>query len=582
MRPHLLRLLAVTTASAALVACRGEDPGPAGANGAATTGGTVVIAVPTDVDILLPPLVVSLEGKKASDMLFDHLAEIGPKLNTVGDEGFEPQLAERWTWAADSMSIAFHLNPKARWHDGRPVRAEDVKFTHATYAAPETGSPHAQSVADIDSVSVRDSLTAVVWFKRRSPEQFFTAVYHMHILPAHLLAGVPRTELKSSPFARQPVGSGRFRFARWVPGERLELVADTAHYRGRAKLDRVVWSVAPDFTAASSKLFAGEADFFEVMRPEMMPQLARNASLKAVPYPALQIGFLLFNERDPKANARPNVMFADRNVRRALTMSLDRKLMLRTVLDSLGYVGLGPFTRTQASADETIPQLPFDLARARATLDSAGWRDANGDGVREKGGRPLEFTIMVPSSSKNRVRYAVLIQDQLKQVGARVHIEEMDFNAFNEHLRRRDFDAVVDGRALDPSPGVVRESWTRAAVRAKDGANYGSYESAAFDAALDSAVVAAEPARSRAHFRRAYETINEDAPAVWLYELRQVAGAHKRLNITGVRADAWWAGIADWTIPADQRIERDRLGLPKAARTTEAAGAVSVAGVGRP
>jgi peptide/nickel transport system substrate-binding protein len=344
----------------------------------------------------------------------------------------------------------------------------------------------------------------------------------------------------------------------------MELVADTAHYRGRAKLDRVVFSIAPDFTAATTKLFAGEADFFEVLRPEQLPELAKNASLKAVPYSGLDVGFLLFNQRDPAARARPHPVLGDRQVRRALTMALDRETMVRSVLDSFGSVPLGPFVRAQSGADTTLPRLAYDPARAAALLDSAGWRDTDGDGMREKGGRPLGFSLIVPNSSKNRMRYAVLIQDQLKRAGVAVKIEELEFGTFAERQMKRKFDAVMDGRHLDPSPTVLEQSWGSAAARATESSNYSSYANATFDALLDSAGASADPAKSRAYLSRAYRTIIEDAPAAWLYEPRMVAGAHKRIQISGMRADAWWAGIADWTIPAGERIPRDRIGLPAA------------------
>src|SRR5689334_5611113 len=87
----------------ALAACGGSDSGRGGAAGA--TGGTVVVAAPAEPDILLPPLVGTTQGKQVVDLLFDHLAEIGDSLNTVGDAGFRPELADRWEWSADSMSV---------------------------------------------------------------------------------------------------------------------------------------------------------------------------------------------------------------------------------------------------------------------------------------------------------------------------------------------------------------------------------------------------------------------------------------------------------------------------------------------
>lgn len=550
----------VIAALSLLAACGGGERRGATTAGAGDVGGTVVISTPADADILLPPLVAGIQGKQVNDFLFDRLAEIGPDLNTIGDRGFQPRLARRWEWAPDSLSIAFHLDPRAHWHDGRPLRAADVHFTHAVYTDPTVGAPSAPLLANIDSVSVRDSLTSVFWFKRRSGEQFFDATYQMQIIPVHLLGGVKRSELKTAQFGREPVGSGPFRFVRWTPGTSLEVVADTTHYRGRPKLDRVIWSVNPDFTAASTKLFAGEADVFEVLRPEQLAELAKHPELKAVGYPSLDYGFMTFNLRDG-ARGRPHPVLGDRELRRALTRALDRRSMIRNVFDTLGAVAIGPVTRAQATADTTIPQLEYDLAGARRTLDSLGWRDANGDGVRERNGRPLAFTLLTPVSSRNRVRLSVLIQEQLKAAGAKVTVEQMDFSAFLERMTGRRFDAVMGAWHLDPSPAGVRQSWGTAGARGKDGSNYGGYESAAFDASVDSALAELDPVRSKAHFRRAYETIVADAPAVWLYEPRLMAGVHKRIEMPVRRADAWWAGLAEWSVPAAERIQRDNLGL---------------------
>jgi peptide/nickel transport system substrate-binding protein len=545
----------------ALSAC-GKEKKPATSSG--NTGGTLVIATPADPDVLLPPLVASLQGKVVTDLLYDHLAEIGDDLNAIGDRGFRPMLATRWEWAPDSLSIAFHLDPRARWHDGAPVRAEDVRFTHALYTDPAVNSPTAPLVANIDSVSVRDSLTPVFWFKARRPDQFFEAVYQMSIVPEHLLKGVKRQELAASGAARQPVGTGRFRFAKWVPGSSLELVADTANWRGRAKLDRVIWSVAPDFTAATTKLFAGEADFFESIRAENMAELAKHPQLAARRYPGLDYGFMQFNLRE--WSTRPHPVLGERELRRALTMALDRQSLVRNVFDSLAVVAIGPVVRASSTADTTIVQLPYDPARAARTLDSLGWRDTNGDGVRDRAGRPLAFTLLVPNSSKNRVRLAVLIQEQLRQLGVKVNVEQLEFNAFLNREQARKFDAVMGAWHIDPSPGQIRQSWTSAGMNGPEASNYGSYANPTFDAAVDSALDARDPARAKAYFRRAYQTIVDDAPAVWLFEPRNMAGYHRRLHLTGFRADAWWAGLPDWSIPAAERIDRDRIGLVAQAR----------------
>lgn len=208
--------------------------------------------------------------------LFEKLAEVGMGLNTVGDVGFTPVLATGWTWAPDSLSIAFHIDPKARWHDGVPVTANDVRFTWQVDADSATGSVVRPLIQSIDSVTVRDSLTAVFWFSRRTPEQFLDAAWQMRIIPQHVLASVPRGDLKQAPFLRNPVGSGPFKFARWDARQAIVLDANPDYHLGRPHIDHVIWSVAPDPNAMLMRFFTGDANFVEYFRPSDMPELAKH------------------------------------------------------------------------------------------------------------------------------------------------------------------------------------------------------------------------------------------------------------------------------------------------------------------
>jgi peptide/nickel transport system substrate-binding protein len=546
---------------AAMAACASERPSPGG--DAAEYGGTVVMTIAGEPDFLIPPFIELSSGNQVADLLFDRLAEPGMELNTFGDRGFEPELSESWTWSADSLSIAFKLNPRARWHDGKPVTSRDVRFTYELYTDSTAASPIASLLESIDSVTTPDSLTAVFWFARRHPEQFFDASYQMRILPEHALAGIKRSELRSSAFNRNPIGSGPFRFVRWEPGAVVEIAADTTNYRGRPKLDRVIWSIAPGYPPALAKLLAGEADFIEFVPPPVVPQLKEKPELELRPYGSLDYGFVQFNLRDRRNAQRPHPIFGDREVRRALTMAVDRSAIARNLLGENGRIAFGPFTRAIAMADTTIAQLPYDTAAARRLLDSLGWRDANGDGTREKGGRQLRFSLSFPTSSAIRRQAATLLQESFRRVGARVDIEPFEFTAFSSRLRDGTFDAALNAWHLDPSPGVVRQSWSGEAARS-GGVNYGKYESASFDALIDSAAAQMDLGRARALWRRAYETIVADAPAIFLYETVNQVGVHRRLRTPGMRADAWWSELRDWSIPVAERIPRDRIGAAPA------------------
>ncbi len=537
-------------------ACRDVTPVKAGPG---EIGGTLVVASPNDATSLLPGLVATSTDRLATDMLFDRLAEIGDDMNTIGDRTFRPQLAQRWEWAHDSLSIVFHLNPLARWHDGLPVRASDVRYSVALVRDPAFGSPAQTLTTNIDSVSVRDSVTAVAWFKRHTPEQFYDLVYQIAIVPEHILANTPVAQLKTADVARRGIGSGRFRLARWEPGARVELIADTANYRGRPKLDRVVVAVSPDFNGAVTRFFAGDADMLEIMPADYLKQIASDTARRALFYDSFGYTYLAFNLSDPRTPGQPHPVFGDRIVRRALSMAVDRRAMLRNVFDTLGRALYGPAPRTLPVADTTIPQLAYDTIRARALLDSAGWTRGP-DGVRVKNGRRLSFAITTPNSSTPRMRYAVLLQDAFKRVGAEATIEKMDFASFLAKQSAKSFDTEMANFTADPSPSGLKQSWSTAGI-GKDGFNYASYSNPGVDALLDSATSTFDPARTRAFARRAFETMVEDAPAIWLYEPLMIAGLHKRIHPTRMRTDGWWSGLAGWSIPAAQRSARDAIGL---------------------
>jgi peptide/nickel transport system substrate-binding protein len=338
-------------------------------------------------------------------------------------------------------------------------------------------------------------------------------------------------------------------------------VADSSNYRGRAKLDRVIWSISPEFTAAVTRLFSGDADLFDALRAENLPELLRHPSLRAVILPGTDYGFIQFNLRDPVSKGKPHPLFGNRELRRAIAMSVDRDRLVKSVLDSLGSVAVGPTVRAFPTTDPRVAQIPFDSARGSVLLDSLGWSRRDGQGIRTKNGRELAFNLLVPTSSMNRLRMAVLVQAQLRSMGIRVDIEQMDNSAFITRQESRSFDASLGNWHLGASPDGTRLGWTTTGT-GKNGVNFGSYENATFDAQLDDAL-RADAAHAREKFTLAYATINEDAPAVWLYEPKTVLGIHRRIRTGWMRPDAWWADLGDWYIPPVERLLRDRLPLTR-------------------
>lgn len=552
--PRSITLLGCLT----IVAC-GQSDGPRGAE----TGGTVIVSTGADADAIFYPIVITTIGRIIADQIYEPLADISDSLNVIGDAGFTPRLAKSWTWAADSSSISFAIDPRARWHDGRPVRSQDVKFSHGFYVDPAIRSIGASALSNVDSITTPDSLTAVVFFKRRSPEQFFEFVYNLRVIPEHRLAGVARDKIAESSEATNPVGSGPFRFVRWARGEAIEVEADTNAWLRRPLLDRIIVSVAPDANASITRVLAGEADFIEVLRGDAVERIKNNPNAVAMNYPSYDYGAVHWNLRKPD-ETRPHPILADAALRRALAMGIDRAATVKSIMDTLGVVSQGPYVRAQSFVDTTLVAYTYDQNAAKALLDSLGWKDTNADSIRDKNGRPLELSLLVPTSSGLRIRMSVILQDQFKQLGVRLKLDHIESNVFNERVfGTRSWDGALIGWHPDPGSSAVAQSWAGRSAK-PDGGNVSRYISSAFDAHLDSAQISIDPTARKAHFRKAFEILNADAPAIWLYELRSAVGINKRIVPGVLRPDAWWANLDKWSIPADQRIARDRVGLGQA------------------
>jgi len=471
-----------------------------------------------------------------------------------------PELAQSWTWD-DATTVRFQLNPKARWHDDRPVTAHDVAFTFDVYRDSVVNAGARPLLEQIASVTAVDSHTVVVRFLRSYPEAFFDAVFQMWILPRHLLDTVPRARLSSHPFGRDPVGSGPFRFVRWTTGQSLELAGDSSYFLGRPGLRRVIWRFIPDMPAGVTLLVAGEADAAgnALLTPELLERLRGAPQLQVTPYPLLAYSYIGFNLRAPGRPASPHALFSDRELRRAVSMAVDVDAAVRAVLGDLGEVPSGPYAPSLWIASDTLKPVPYDTATAKRSLDNLGWRPGP-DGVRVRGGRRLAFDLLVPASSAPRRRLAVVVQDQLKRVGISVQITELDFNAFIARSQAGRFDAAFLSWVSDsPSPTSIRQTWSTAGV---GGSNYQRYSNPEFDRLINQAIAEGNRARATALWHQAIAVINADAPAIWMYVPRPVLVTHRRLADTALRPDLWTALLWKWRVNSDALIERDLVVVP--------------------
>jgi peptide/nickel transport system substrate-binding protein len=495
---------------------------------------TLVIAAVNEPSSLIPPLVFETVGRDISDQLFERLADLTPGRSPADTGAYRPRLAARWE-RVDSLTWDFHLRPGAAWSDGRPVLAADVVFSFEAYADSVLDASARSVLAGHVVVTALDPTTAEIHFDRNYPEQLYDATWHVRILPAHIWRSIPYKAWATDTVQDHLIGSGPYRLGAWVRGQSIELVASRAGAAPRAGIAHVIWRFAADPEVALNLVMAHEADLLETLTtPERAAKVETDSALRIVPYPSAVYGFVGYNvARSPLGDPR---------VRRALNQAVDRAAIATRLFGAGAKAPPGPMSQLLWLWDDSVRVLPVDSAAAAAALDKAGWR-IGPHGVRRSGRRRLAFDLLVPSTSAVRRRAAEILQERWRGIGAAVTVTAVDFSLFQERLARGRFDSYVATYLDEPSPRGLADQWTTAGIGVL---NYGHYSNPAFDRRFGGAVAEPDPARARAKWRQALDTLNADAPGLFLFAPVNQAAVTRRLGSVTLNPYSWLSELSTW------------------------------------
>jgi len=505
----------------------------------AKAGGIVVVAAVGEPTSVLPPLATETVSRDIGDLVYQRLADLRPGRSPIDSTSYRPRLASHWE-RLDPVSWRFHLDPEARWADRRPVTAQDVRFSFEAFSDSILDPPARPYLAGRVQIVVEDSTTFRVVFAAAYPEQLYDATFHVRVIPEHVWASIPRQAWAADTALTHLVGSGPYRLAEWKRGQFLRLEARQLAEGGIAGL---VWRFAPDPDAALNLLLGHEADLMELVGPTARDaRPAADRSLQLVTFPSAAYGFLGFNVGNRLG--KPHPILHDRGTRRGLAMAIDRRALARSVFGPQAVAPPGPMSRLLWIWSDSIGTLPFDTARAASELDRAGWR-LGPDGARRRDGVPLVFNVLVPSTSSTRRQLATGLQSMWRLVGARSSVTTVDFPVFQQRLQKGEFDTYIGAWLDEPSPRGLADQWTRAGWQ---GLNYGHYGNPAFDALFERATATADPGVARRLYWEAMDTLNADAPAIFLYSPTNTAAVSRRL--TGVEIDpyAWLNELPSWRV----------------------------------
>jgi peptide/nickel transport system substrate-binding protein len=504
---------------------------------------TAVIAAISEPATILPPLADETVGRDIGDQIFERLAVLAPGGAPIDTSVYRPALAARWE-RRDSLTWRFRLRADARWQDGRPVTSEDVRFSFEAFGDSALGSVSQPYLAGRVEVIPEDSATFLVRFAEPSPEQLYDATYHVRVIPKHVWERVPRASWAADTNTARLIGSGPFRLERWERGRFLILSADSAG-RGASGVRRAIWRFTADPDAALNLVLSHEADLLETaIGPERVQRAAADSTLRLISYPSAAYGFLGFNLADRQRRG-PHPLLAERETRRGLALGVDRSVLARSVFGEAAKAPPGPMSRILWIWSDSIRTLPYDTAAASKALDAAGWRLRGGESIRRRGSRRLAFDILVPSTSGSRRQLAVQLQEAWRRLGAEVTVTAVDFAVFQERLRQGRFDSYIGAWLDEPTPRGLADQWGRSGWAA---INYGHYSSPEFDSLLARAGREPEVEQASALYRQAMETLNADAPAIFLYAPANTAVASRRMEDVEIDPYSWASGLRDWEV----------------------------------
>jgi peptide/nickel transport system substrate-binding protein len=338
----------------------------------------------------------------------------------------EPRLLDRWEHTPDYKEWTLHVREGLSWGDGAPVTAEDVKFSLELWTHPNIGYEYRY----YETITIQDSHTLVVTFKEPVSETIFIYSW-LAMLPKHSLDSLDPNDLFDWQFWIEPVGNGPYRYVRHIPGVMTELSANPDYYGESPRIPGVVLRFGGK---SITELLSGNADIAYDVLPLEAVQVANDP--RFVLYHNIRYSrhvAIVWNHRVE--------LFQNPEVRRALTMSIDRKNLHRV----LNYPDDTPIFDVPALkrhfVEGKVPEpMPFDPSGAAELFSGAGWIDTDGDGILEKEGLPFQFTLEV---SMGTMTQAVYIQEQLRRVGIDMEISSQDRGVLTSKVRDRDFDATI-------------------------------------------------------------------------------------------------------------------------------------------
>lgn len=480
---------------AALAAGCGNSRGA----GDAGTVNFLIESAPTNLD---PRIGTDAQSEHLHGLIFDSLLARDAQMNII------PDLAQTWEMP-DPLTYVFHLRRGVKFHDGRVLTSADVKYTFDSILSGAVTSPKRGTYPMVESIEAPDDATVV--FHLREP---YSSLLWNLTLPG--IGIVPKGS--GAEVARDPIGTGPFRFVSMARDEEIVLERNPDYFGGAPKIERVRFRIVPEAIVRALELRKGTADIGGVtsLTPDMVVTLAREPGIAVDEKPGTVLTYVAFNFDDP--------ILAHREVRQALAYATDRATLIRYLLRGQARPASSLLPPNHWAYEPNVKQYPYDPAQAERLLDAAGF-------PRGVGGVRLHLTLKTSTEESARLLGQALA-DEWKRIGVALELRPLETATFLSDVGRGSFQ-LYTLRWIGANNDPDMFSYVFSSKRMPPlGANRGHYRNPALDALIDRQRVEMDRGKRKAILSEIQKIVAEDEPYINLWYMDNVC-VH-RTRVTGI------------------------------------------------
>ncbi len=400
-------------------------------------------------------------------------------------------LAESWDVSADGKQYTFHLRKGVLWHDGQPFTSDDVKFTIELARNADSASVYAPKYAGITDIATPDPLTVVITSATPDASLLDTMTLPC-LLPKHALSAIaPKDLVKNAWWYTSPIGTGPFKWSKYVPDQYVELVANDTYWRGRPKMDKLINRYFKESGSALLALQKGEIQFTYVTLDES-DVVKKDTNLTLLPGPSQVANHLIFNFKDPR--------FQDLRVRQAFMYAIDRSTIVNQLFRGTAVIIPCAFDNPKY-IPSGLNDYKRDVAKAKQLLQAANW-----DKIK---GQPIEILTYYADQFSTDV--LVAMQQQLADVGVQVTIRAVDSATFTAAVNKGEVALAYAGQGNGPDPDATSISFLSTAFP-PSGGNRSYYANPDLDKAYLAGRADVDPAKRVADYQNACKIENDQLP----------------------------------------------------------------------